>query len=264
MRSKSSVSTTQAERTSNEKVDELVKKSFTNATQMMAKAGYKIPDNVKVTVDPQLPFMGYTMPTRQGFNIVVAGGAVGSGMLEGLLVHEMSHIYRIATNHPSHNGEILEEAVQHVAGTSSLADYQQKIIHDLLNDIQDLYADDLALRVFRTTPTPVLDQMTEFFQSWVKSEPIRSGTKNRDSWENASIMTHNARAIAQMERHHIEDTDNRATKASETFLKQVSPSIAKEFDYFRNTLLNLKENMTENEYKTLLADYLDRFLRITK
>src|ERR671925_2006474 len=139
----SSVSTTQAERTTNGKVDELVKKSFTNAVQMMAKAGYKIPDNVKVTVDPQLPFMGYTMPTRQGFTIVLAGGAVGSGMLEGLLVHEMSHIYRIATNHPSHNSEILEEAVQRVAGTSSLEDYQQKIIHDLLNDIQDLYADDL-------------------------------------------------------------------------------------------------------------------------
>jgi hypothetical protein len=248
----------------NKNVDELVEKSFTNARAMMLEAGYKIPENVTVSVDPQLPFMGYTMPTRQGFNIVVAGGAVGSGMIEGLLVHEMSHIYRITTNHPSHNGEILEEAVQRAAGKTDLTDYQQKITHDLMNDIQDLYADDIALRVFRTNPTPVLDQLTEFFQSWVKSEPIRTGNKNRDSWENASIMAHNARAMAQMERHHIEDIDNRATRASQTFLKQVSPSIAKEFDYFRNTLLNLKENMTGNEYRTLIADYLDRFLQITK
>src|SRR5690349_2673283 len=97
-RNRSSMTTMQATSQNDEKANALVQKSFDNAAKMMAKAGYKIPNNVKVTVDPQLPFMGYTMPTRQGFNIVVAGGAVGSGMLEGLLMHEMGHIYRITTN----------------------------------------------------------------------------------------------------------------------------------------------------------------------
>ena len=129
------MATVQGGTETSEKMDTLVKKSFENATQMMEKAGYKIPRNVKVTVDPQLPFMGYTMPTRQGFNLVVAGGAVDSGMLEGLLMHEMGHIYRMTTNHPSHNAQTLEEAIERLG---SLPDYQQKIIHDLLNDIQDL------------------------------------------------------------------------------------------------------------------------------
>src|SRR6266516_4683837 len=80
---------------------ETVNRSFSNAVKMMTSAGFKVGNNVKVTVDPELPFMGYTMPQGRGFTIVVAGGAIGSGMLEGLLVHEMSHKYRIETIHPT-------------------------------------------------------------------------------------------------------------------------------------------------------------------
>jgi hypothetical protein len=256
------MSTMQATNQTNEKVDALVKKSFDNAVQTMTKAGYKIPNNVKVTMDPQLPFMGYTMPTRQGFNIVVAGGAVASGMLEGLLMHEMGHIYRITTNHPSHNAEILEEAVERL-GTNPPA-YQQKVIHDLLNDIQDLYADDLLFKSLRHSSAIRPEQMTEFLQGWVKDTPVNSGNPTQDRWANTSLMTHNARAIAQMARHHVEDTGGRAARANQTFLDQVDPDIAGEFDYFRKTLLNLKEDMTANDYRKLLAEYLDRFVRIAE
>ena len=230
------------------------------AVDMMAKSGYNIPDHVKVSVDPKLLFMGYTMPVRQGFNIVVAGGAVGSGMLEGLLVHEMSHIYRIHTNHPSHNAEILGEAVNRLAKKTALRDYQQRIVHDLLNDIQDLYADDIAFKVIRKMPMIRSDQMTEFLQSWVKENAVKSKDTNYDGWTNASTMTHNARAIAQMARHKVEDTEGRAAQANQRFLAEVSPNIAKQFDYFRNTLENLQENMTASQYRQLLAEYLDRFL----
>ena len=244
------------------KVDELVEKSFNNAIQMMAKAGYKIPDNVTVTVDPQLPFMGYTMPTRSGFNIVVAGGAVDSGMLEGLLMHELGHIYRITTNHPSHNGEILEQAVERAG--KNLADYQQKIIHDLLNDIQDLYADDLFFKVLRKSPVISSHQMTEFLQSWVKDTPVMSGNPAQDRWTNTSLMAHNARAIAQMKRHQVDDVGGRAEKANQSFLNQVSPDIANEFDYFEETLVNLQEDISANNYRNLLVEYVDRFVGIAE
>lgn len=59
--------------------------SFRKALRMMEKAGYGIGDNVSVVVDPKLGFMGYTFPGEGGFNIVVSGAAVDSGMLEGLL-----------------------------------------------------------------------------------------------------------------------------------------------------------------------------------
>ena len=261
MRSCSHVSSVQTARKNDEKTDELVEKAFTNAKRMMTEAGYRIPDNVKVSVDPKLPFMGYTMPSRTGFNVVVSGGALGSGMLEGLLMHEMGHIYRMTTNHPSHNAEILEEAIGRLG---NLRDYQQKIIHDLLNDIQDLYADDLLLKVLRKSPVISMDQMTEFLQSWVKDTSAKSKDPVVDRWVNASTMAHNARAIAQMKRHGIEDAGGRAARANESFLAQVSADLAHEFDYFRNTLVNLREDMTANEYRKLLAEYLDTFERITR
>src|SRR5260370_40015895 len=102
---------------------------------MMKKAGYDIGTKVKVVVDPNLPFRGYTMPQGGNFTIVVSGGAVGSGLLGGLLVHEMSHVYRIQTNHPSPNRRILAEAVDNLGKKTVLRDYPQKIVHDLLNDL---------------------------------------------------------------------------------------------------------------------------------
>jgi len=247
-----------------EDADETVRMARQTAIEMMRKAGYDIGTKVKVVVDPQLPFMGYTMPQGGNFTIVVSGGAVGSGLLEGLLVHEMSHVYRIRTNHPSHNSQILEEAIDNLGTKVVLRDYQQKIVHDLLNDIQDLYADDISFKVLGNSPIIPADQMTRFLQDWVKDEPVKSDDGVMDSWINASIMTHNARAIAQMARHRVEDTGVLAEQANKSFLSQVSPSVAGRFEYFRNLLQNLREDMTAEEYRALLADYLRQFLEIAE
>ncbi len=68
----------------------LVKEVANEALRMMKDAGFEIPDKLDVLVDPKLPFMGYSTK-RGGSNIiVVAGEALRSGMIEGLLVHEMS------------------------------------------------------------------------------------------------------------------------------------------------------------------------------
>src|SRR2546430_4753543 len=87
-------------------VEEAVSKARQTAIEMMRKAGYDIGTKVKVVVDPQLPFMGYTMPQGGNFTIVVSDGAVGFGLLEGLVVHAMSHLYRVQGNHPSHHSQI--------------------------------------------------------------------------------------------------------------------------------------------------------------
>jgi len=98
----------------------------------------------------------------------------------------------------------------------------------------------------------------------VKDEPAKSRDAVMDSWKNASIMTHNARAIAQMARHRVEDTGGLAEQANKRLLSQVSPSVAGRFEYFRNLLQNLREDMTAEEYRALLADYLRQFLEIAE
>ncbi len=237
-----------------------VEQPFKLAREMMDKAGFKITAPVKVSVDPQLPFMGYTTPEGDSFHIVVSGGSVGSGMLEGLLVHEMSHIYRIQSKHPSHNYRILDEAVSKATSGVRVLDYQEKILHDLLNDIQDLYADDIAFQVFRSGHAAFLNEATEFMQDWVKDEPARSGDKVRDRWENASVLVHNARSLAQMQRHHIEDVGNRAVEKNERFLATTPHEYGEGFKFFRNELLLLREDLTEKDYSLLLAEHLKNFM----
>lgn len=246
-------------------VNRKVKDAKENAMEMMKKAGYDIGDVVQVMVDPQLPFMGYTMPRgNDKYRIVVSGGSVDSGLLEGLLVHEMSHVYRMRTRHPSHNGEVIEEAVNSFDNKVAKYDYQEKIMHDILNDIQDLYADDLSFRVLRQSKILPIEDMSGFLQSWVKEEPSKSGNERKDRWTNAAILVHNARAIAQMERHKVPDTDNKAAQANKEFLAKLPPTMSRQFEYFRNLLRNLDENLTEGSYRTLLHNYLSKFLEIAE
>ena len=250
--------------TSDSAKSELVKKAYLNASRMMKESGFGIKSNVEVAVDPQLPFMGYTMPLGRGYRIVVSGGSVGSGMLEGLLVHEMSHIYRMENNHPSHDAEVIEEAIDKIGKQYLSHDYQQKIVHDLLNDIQDLYADDISMKVLKKNPILESGQMSSFLQDWVKDEPVESGEMGRDRWVNASIMVHNARAIGQMTRHNIEDTGGKAADSNKRFLSQMPPTTASRFPYFRDLMVNLKESMTREQYRKLLTDYLNRFLEVAE
>jgi hypothetical protein len=249
-------------------VDEITKKvkiAKENALEMMKKAGYDIGDVVQVMVDPQLPFMGYTMPRgNDKYRIVVSGGSVDSGLLEGLLVHEMSHVYRMKTRHLSHNGQVIEEAVNSFGKNVAKYDYQQKIMHDMLNDIQDLYADDLSFKVLRQSKILPIEDMTSFLQDWVKDEPSSSGDERKDRWINAGIMVHNARAIAQMERHKVPDTGNKAAKTNKEFLAKLPHTISGQFEYFRNLLRNLDENLTEDSYRALLHNYLSKFLEIAE
>ena len=236
---------------------EQVRKAREKALGMMRDAGYNIGKDVDVVVDPKLPFMGYTVPQSGRFKIVVSGGAVESGLLEGLLVHEMSHVYRIRTRHPSHNGTILQEAVEKLG---KMEPYQEKILFDLLNDIQDLYADDISFQIIRKNRIMDESQTIDFLQSWVKDEPAKTRDAKKDNWMNASIMEHNARALAQMQRHGVKDIDNRAKLANQKFLASIPSKMAQNYPYFENLLKNLRQDLTEDNYRVLLADLLKHFL----
>lgn len=114
----------------------------------MATSGYKINQLVEVQIDENLPFMGYTSREWQKHRIVVSGFAAQSPMLDGLLTHELSHVYRNLTNHPSHNENIIDSTANSFAQLHSLKErYQLETLHQAINHIQDLYADDVATKV---------------------------------------------------------------------------------------------------------------------
>ncbi len=229
---------------------------------MMEKAGYPIQAKVRVVVDPKLPFMGYTVPRGNGFTIVVSGAAVESGMVEGLLVHEMGHVYRISTGHPSHSAAIIDDLVGPYTRRGMNNDYQQKILHDLVNHLEDLYADDISFRVFEGTDVFRMDVGSEFFQSWLTPEPVDTGDVQRDRWFNASIMLRNSFALSNMARHNIPDTGSKAQAMNQKFLSRMGPGASGQFEYFYRLMVTLKEEISGEEYRKLLAEYLAQFIEL--
>jgi hypothetical protein len=243
---------------------ENVKQAWDNAIFLMRRSGFEVGNTVEVAVDLQLPFMGYTIPQHGGFSTVVSGMAVESGMLGGLLVHEMSHVCRMQTNHPSHNQRIIEEAVNGLGQRALSRDYQRKIIRELVNNIQDLYADHIAMKVFRKGRFVSREQLTSFLQDWVKDEPVKSNDQRKDRWVNVGIMVNNARALGQMRRHRIADTNGKAKASNKRFLSRMPPTVSNQFPHFINLMANLKENITEDDYRKLLTDYLNEFIEIAE
>ncbi len=242
----------------------LVGEAFRKAKDMMGKAGYPIGDNVRVVVDSNLGFMGYTFPKNGKFTIVVSGAAVESGMLEGLLVHEMGHVYRMRTNHPSHSDKAISYAMGLFQGRTLDRDYQQKILHDVVNHVEDLYADDISFKVFQKNNLFPPDVASHFFQGWMAPNPVVSGDARKDRCVNASLMLRNSFALSNMARHGIPDFGNKAKRANEQFLSGLPPGAAGLFQYFYVVMMELRENVTEREFKGLLGDYLEKFVRLAE
>jgi hypothetical protein len=244
--------------------DERVAEALRQAVQTMNEAGFELRRPVGFVIDANLLFMGYTLPQDGRFTIVVSGMAADSKMLGGLLMHELSHIYRMQTNDPSHNGHLLTEAMRSL-GSRGLSDvYKQRIIRDLVNDIQDLYADEIAVRLMTQSGAVSKRELTAFFQSWVKDEPVESGNTKRDRWLNLAIMAKNARAIGQMRKQAIPDTGDKAASSNERFLALLPGELSRHNTYFEKLLSNLKEDVSADAYRGFLTDYLNKFVRVAE
>jgi hypothetical protein len=243
-----------------------VSDALNEVLQMMAGAGYSVEEEVDVVVDKNLPFMGYTSRQGRKHTIVVSGMAVGSAMLKGLLAHELSHVYRNVTNHPSHDEKILTVvAGSFIRNHRVDMDYQKQILHQVINHVQDLYADDITMKIL-TSESGLFDpeQLEAFFVEWVKEEPVKTEMEKRDRWINAGIMLNNSFAISNMQRHDIKEGDHRAEFKNARFLNQINPQAATEFAYFNDFMIGLKEHVTESEFKQEMKEYLERFYEVVE
>jgi len=209
--------------------------------------------------------MGYTSRQSQRHMIVVSGFAVESGMLEGLLAHELSHVYRNITNHPSHNEQIIATLASSFINSHKLnADYQCEVLHQVINHVQDLYADDISIKVLASGENRIFDptQLGGFFAEWIKDEPVKTEDTLKDQWVNAAIMLNNCFAISNMQRHNIPDYDHKAKSKNDTFLSRINPNAAKKFSLFNNFMVGLREQVNEDEFQREMEEYLEGFFEI--
>jgi hypothetical protein len=240
----------------------MVRKAKNEALRMMKDAGFEIVREVHVQVDPKLPFMGYSTRVEGKDTVVVAGQALRSGMIEGLLVHEMSHIYQTYALHPSHNHELLGRVQKYISRRGDLTtDYQVGTIQEAVNHIQDLYADDVAFQVFKKTRILQNGRVSDFFLSWIEEKP----TPRKDLkgvWLNVRTMLNNCFVLSNMTRHGLQDSDNQASNKVQKFLSEVDERLRNAFPYFKDYMINLRGNPSEAEFEKGLIDYLVRIIEL--
>jgi len=235
-----------------DKLQELKKQ----ALDLMEKAGYPLTVALDVQLDPQLHFMGYTIEKEGKQIIVVSGMALDGGALN-LLIHEMSHVYRIQSGHPSHDSQLLTAITAWVMHGRVVEPYQEKILHGILNIIQDIYADDISFKIFDKH-----EGLNEFFMSWIRKS-VRPKT-SKEKWENAENLLSAAFAQGNLERHKVPDTEDKVQKAIDKFLSENEKSVAEKYEFFKQFMVDLPEKVTEKEFEKLLISYLSEFLKLTK
>jgi hypothetical protein len=230
----------------------------------MRDSGYEIKGKIKASVDSMLPFMGYSTQRYEGHIIVVSGAALKSGSIEGLLIHEMCHIYRTEAGHLSHNHQLLNRVGTRVIHENELdKDYQIRIIQQAVNHVQDLYADDLAFQVFRKGGAFTPEQAHSFFLEWINDTPLEEKS-SKDRWQNVGTMLNNCFAISNLARHKIPDVDGQAENAVQRFLSNVDGIMRSEFIYFRNFMASVAEDVTREQFEKDLSEYLTRIVQLTK
>jgi hypothetical protein len=235
-------------------IDTLKKESL----ELMKQAGYPIKQEIQLQIDSSLPFMGYTTEKRGKTIIVISEWSLKTDMYMGLIIHELSHVYRTQSNHPSHNfslhNEVLNEIFQ-----DEIPAYQREIISTIINNLQDLYADDISFAVYIKKEKK--ENLSEFFMGWVR-EPVVPIESKRDRWINAQNLLGASFAEANLKRHHITDTGDKVAHAVTRFLSKTDSRQQKAYPYFRDFMTDLPENVTDQQFKKLLREYLQSFLHI--
>lgn len=243
---------------------EELEKAKQYALGLMQKSGFSLTENIEIGLNPTLQFMGYTTETRSGTPlIVVSKMAVDSGGVAGLLIHEMGHIYRTETKHPSHNFPLLNKTINWVLREQKLQSFQDESLHTIVNCIEDIYADDISFAVFKKFPIETfrLENINEFFLSWIHT-PLEESSK-KAKWKNAEFVVNAAFAKANLIRNKVVDSGEKIEKAIEDFLTHIAARRVKEYEYFETFMIQLPEKVTEADFKKQLIEYLQHFLQLT-
>ena len=174
-----------------------VKETFADVERRYAAKGHEVRWPVSAEI-LSMPIMGATKSAGSAHTLFVSRRAVESGVLDGLIAHEMGHMLRTETRHASHDPEVfraLPRAVRIPRPATEAFD-------QAFNHIQDIYADDLAFLVFGEEGDR---RVYDFFGSWVDGNASQIG---RDRWENVGLAATAAFALGNLLRHGLLSSDD--------------------------------------------------------
>jgi hypothetical protein len=229
-----------------------------DAFSLMEKAGFHV-NNIAVVLDENLSYMGHTTEIDGVPVVVISGMALSNGTALNLLVHELGHVYRTQSRHPSHNSGLIISVIAWVMHGKVVEPYQEETLFAIINHLQDLYSDDIFFKIFDNTMAS--EDTNRFFLGWIHS-PIKKVKNRRESWTNTEYLLSTSFAQANLYRHNVKDEGGLIEKAVREFLGKIDKKSAEKYEYFKKFMITLPEKVTAKEYEKLLIKYLSEFLKL--
>lgn len=244
--------------------NEATRSSGRKVLAAMAAMGYPVDAKVEFRYDPELPIMGYSRPLTKGYRVVAGKGAFRDQLLATLLAHELSHVQRMASGHPSHSKAAIRAAYAGLHLDGPQEPYHDEILHDAINNVEDLYADGIAFDVLRKMDAVPPDGIGGFFLAWMKSDPEPAQDAREASWRAAHAMLGNARAMAQIKSHGGRPQVQQAKRINARLLESVPGAIAEAQPWFQAFFDGLPDDIAEREFADGLARYVRRFVDVAE
>ncbi len=171
---------------------DLAKGTWRDVVARYARIGVELSRPVSLVIEG-MPIMGATQSTRDGHRLHIAAHAVASGMLDGLMAHEMGHMVLTERRHPSHREEVHRLAMAGVDVPAGRRGFGG-VAREAINHVQDVYADDLAIHVIHDDR-----RIAAFFSDWVRNS-ARPGPSWPATLGNGVSV---AFALGNLDRHRI-------------------------------------------------------------
>ncbi len=166
-----------------------VRSAFEDAASRLAARGLYVAWPVSAEI-VAIPIMGATKTASRRHTLFVSADSLGSGMLEGLVAHEMGHMILTESRHPSHDPAVLRRMGRDVPFPRE----GQPVFGRAFNHVQDIYADDVAFQAG-------LDRRAYgFFATWIRGNLQRSGASR---WHDLGLNVSNGFALGNLSRHAL-------------------------------------------------------------
>jgi hypothetical protein len=238
-----------------EKSDKPLKEILGAALDRMTKEGYPIKSKVRLLVDPHLSIMGYAKEVDGAQHVVISSWALRSEMLDGLILHELAHIYHTERGSPSHRSKNTTALISEFAHREGLSGRETGYLVEAFSHLQNILVDDI---VFAAMSEAEKRQARAFFAGWVTDEA--SGYPLADS----AGLVRNAFATASLKRHDLFNEGGEMAAKSLRFTKALGPEAHAKFAALEAFLVGADSGWKQEDFDMNLTTYLDLLIGVLR
>lgn len=227
--------------------DSELKLILENALSKMKAKNYNIQSRIEIQVDQKLNIMGYTKKVGNKQVIVVSGWSLETGMIEGLVLHELAHIYFIEKGYRSHKASLLGKILEKIKATEGLRSKEVEYLIEAYNHYQNILVDDI---VFDVIDEEMKKEIKQFFRQWVSEKPTG------DPVSDAAVICRNAFAIASLRRRGLIDDKDPIIQANKRLIEKSGKS-KKDFEWIEAFLENARPDYDDEEHTRRIQEYFE-------